>query len=173
MCLPSSIVAQQGEEVTTLSALRPHCRTWRGKMLLRISVLSIACLLTFSSIGTGQQKTIKHVPIRQTSPASGQEMFTQYCAACHGRDAKGHGPAASALKVPPPDLTVLAQHNGGKFPGTHVASVLQFGSNMPAHGTREMPIWGPLLQSLKRTDDAQAKQRIANLTDYINSLQVK
>ncbi len=141
-------------------------------MLTRITVLSIACLL-FSGIGAGQQKTIKHVPMQQTSPASGKEMFTEYCAACHGRDAKGDGPAVSALKVPPSDLTALARHNGGKFPALHVASVLQFGSNMPAHGTRDMPIWGPLLQSLKRTDDAQVKQRIANLTDYIKSLQVK
>jgi len=142
-------------------------------MLKRITVLSIACLLTFTTMGAGQKKTIKHVPIQQTSPASGKEMFMQYCAACHGKDAKGDGPAASALKVPPSDLTVLARHNGGKFPDVHVESVLQFGSNMPAHGTREMPIWGPLLQSLKRTNDAQVKQRIVNLTDYINSLQVK
>jgi mono/diheme cytochrome c family protein len=142
-------------------------------MLTRIAVFSIACLLTFTTIGAGQEKTIKHTPIQHTSPASGQEMFTQYCAACHGTDAKGDGPAASALKVPPPDLTALAKHNGGKFPGAHVASVLQFGSNMPAHGSKEMPIWGPLLQSLKRMDDAQVKQRIANLTDYIKSLQVK
>ena len=142
-------------------------------MLLRIAVLAIACLLMFNTIGAGQQTAIKPVPVRPTSPASGKEMFTQYCAACHGRDGKGGGPAASALKLPPPDLTALAKHNDAKFPGAHVASTLQFGSNMPAHGTREMPIWGPLLQSLKRTDDAQVKQRIANLTDYIKSLQVK
>lgn len=142
-------------------------------MLTRITIFSIACLLTFIRVGAGQEKTIKHTPIRHTSPASGEEMFTQYCAACHGKDAKGDGPAASSLKVSPPDLTALARQNGGKFPAVHVASVLQFGSNMPVHGTREMPIWGPLFHSLNRADDAQVKQRIANLTDYIKSLQVK
>ncbi len=142
-------------------------------MLTRITLFTIVCLLTFARIGTGQEKTIKHIPIRHTSAVSGKEMFTQYCVACHGRDGKGDGPAASALKVPPPDLTALAKHHGGKFPDLHVASVLQFGSNVPAHGRREMPIWGPLFQSLKKTDDAQVKQRIANVTDYIKSLQAK
>ena len=52
-------------------------------------------------------KVIKHVPIKSTSPASGQEMYTAYCAVCHGTDGKGKGPALEALKVPPTDLTTL------------------------------------------------------------------
>jgi Cytochrome c len=47
-----------------------------------------------------QEKVIKHVPVKPTSAASGQEMFTTYCAVCHGGDGMGSGPAASALKVP-------------------------------------------------------------------------
>ena len=33
-------------------------------------------------------KTIEHVPLKQTSSTSGKEMFTSYCAVCHGTDGK-------------------------------------------------------------------------------------
>ena len=60
--------------------------------------------------GASQQNEIRHVPVKATSPASGPEMYTSYCAVCHGLDGKGNGPAAEALKVPPPDLTALAKN---------------------------------------------------------------
>ncbi len=53
--------------------------------------------------------------------------FLERPAACHERDGKGDGPAASELKTPPTDLTALTRQNGGKFPSDHVASVLRFG----------------------------------------------
>jgi hypothetical protein len=62
-----------------------------------------------------QQKVIKHVAIKSTSPASAEEMYTAYRAVCHGKDAKGNGPATEALKVSPPDLTVLAHKDGGEI----------------------------------------------------------
>ena len=58
--------------------------------------------------------TVKREAAPLTSPASGKEMFTSYCASCHGKDAKGNGPAANALKQLPADLTTLATRNGGK-----------------------------------------------------------
>jgi mono/diheme cytochrome c family protein len=126
--------------------------------------------------GTSQDRTIKNVPLEPTSAASAQEMYVSYCAACHGKDGKGDGPAASALKEPPPDLTTLAKNNKGKFPAEHVAHVLQFGVEAPAHGTKGMPIWGPLFGSLhgKTTGSASLIQlRITNLTNYIKTLQSK
>ena len=56
------------------------------------------------------------MPVKPTSPASAQEMYTAYCAVCHGKDGKGNGPAAEALKVPPPDLTILARKNENNYP---------------------------------------------------------
>jgi mono/diheme cytochrome c family protein len=58
--------------------------------------------------------TVKREAAPLTSPASGKEMFTSYCASCHGKDAKGNGPAANPLKQLPADLTTLAKRNGGK-----------------------------------------------------------
>lgn len=124
---------------------------------------------------TAPKTVIKKVPVKPTSASSGEEMYKEYCAVCHGLDGKGGGPAASALKAPPPDLSLLAKNNGGKYPAGHVVAVLQFGASAPAHGTADMPIWGRLLTSLQthRSDPAIVQLRIKNLTDYIESLQAK
>jgi mono/diheme cytochrome c family protein len=125
--------------------------------------------------GTSQEKIIEKLPITHTA-SSGQEMYMSYCAACHGKSGKGDGPAAVALKVPPPDLTTLAKNNKGKFPAKHVTNVLQFGVEVLAHGTKDMPTWGPLFRLLHGSptaSDPVVKLRIANLTNYIKSLQSK
>jgi Cytochrome c len=67
-------------------------------------------------------------------------MYTAYCAVCHGQDGKGNGPATEALKVPPPELTVLAQKNGGKYLSMRVASIIRGEAALPANGTKEMPV---------------------------------
>ncbi len=122
---------------------------------------------------TDQPVKIKHVPAKQTSPASGVEMFKSYCAACHGADGKGDGPAASALKVPPADLTTLAAKNGGKYPSLKVSAVIR-GEEVPAaHGSKEMPIWGNLFWGMSGGHEAEVQQRVANLNKYIESLQKK
>jgi len=95
------------------------------------------------------------------------------CAACHGADAKGDGPAATALKTPPTDLTQLAKNNNGKYPANHVYSSIVGDLNVPAHGTAEMPIWGNVYRSMSRGHEAELQQRVSNLTHYIESLQVK
>jgi hypothetical protein len=78
----------------------------------------------------------------------GDFMFRQYCAACHGVDAKGYGPARAALKIPAADLTTLAKRHGGKFPYEYVTGVLRFGPGKRAHGSADMPTWGPVFEYL-------------------------
>jgi mono/diheme cytochrome c family protein len=140
----------------------------RAGVLLASLTLSAATMMA-------QQTKMKMAPVRQTSATSGKEMFNSYCAACHGRDAKGDGPAAAALKVPPPDLTTLSQRHGGQFPADYVQGVIKFGAeNYPAHGTKDMPIWGPVLGSLSGGENSPiVALRIRNLTQYIESLQVR
>lgn len=140
----------------------------------RIHVAFVAALLATASFGMAQTNQIKQVPIKPTSAASGKQMYSTYCAVCHGADGRGNGPAASAMKTPPTDLTTLAKTNGGKFPDTHVATVLQFGTETTAHGSEEMPIWGTAFRSLSKgtvAPTAQTHQRVANLTDYLKTLQ--
>jgi mono/diheme cytochrome c family protein len=116
---------------------------------------------------------IQHVPITSTSPVSGKEMYTAYCAVCHGTDGKGNGPAASALKTPPADLTQLSKNNGGKYPALKVTSAIRGTNDLPAHGSKEMPVWGELFWSMSRGHEAQVQQRVANLTHYVETLQEK
>jgi mono/diheme cytochrome c family protein len=132
-------------------------------------------LMVLAVFAMAQQSApeIKHVPVKPTNAASGQEMYTNYCAVCHGADGTGNGPAASALKVAPSDLTTLAQKNGGKYPAMHVSSVLRGDAELPAHGSKDMPVWGPLFRHMSQGHDAEVQQRIANLNQYIESLQKK
>jgi len=139
--------------------------------------MRIACFVAFllGSLLLPAQETatkIKKVPAAPTSAASGKEMFEAYCASCHGVDGKGNGPAAPALKKPPTDLTLLAQKNGGKFPGMHVMSSIR-DVTQNVHGSKDMPVWGPILSSVSSNSPTIVTQRISNLTNYIESLQAK
>jgi len=116
--------------------------------------------------------TIKKVTAPNTSPASGKDMYLNYCASCHGKDGAGNGPAAPALKMPVTNLTTLAKNNKGVFPVAHVSTLLTAGDG-PAHGSVDMPVWGPVFRSMKPGDQAQMQQRVVNLTKYLESLQVK
>jgi mono/diheme cytochrome c family protein len=147
-----------------------QARKWFG---LGAAVVALAMIAMAQEAAPSQQKVIKHVPVKQTSPASGKEMFTTYCAVCHGTDGKGNGPAASALKVPPNDLTALTEKNSGKYPGMHISSVLRGEAETPAHGSKDMPVWGPLFRHISQGHDAEVQQRIANLNQYIESIQTK
>ncbi|HET7891850.1 MAG TPA: c-type cytochrome [Candidatus Sulfotelmatobacter sp.] len=138
-------------------------------------------LVSISVVAVAQQTpaqtspTVKRVPITNVPSNSGKAMFDSYCAVCHGKDAKGDGPAASAMKTSPADLTLLAQKDGGKYPAAHVASVIKGTANatIPSHGSQEMPVWGPLFSSISQGHEAQVQQRISNLVSYIDTLQAK
>jgi mono/diheme cytochrome c family protein len=117
--------------------------------------------------------TIEHGTIKNTSPASGKEMFNSYCAVCHGTDGKGGGPAAPALSVPPADLTLLSKNNDGKFPAAKVSSILRGTAEFPAHGSKDMPVWGPLFRGMSGGHEGEVQQRVSNLTHYVESLQAK
>jgi mono/diheme cytochrome c family protein len=105
---------------------------------------------------------------------SGQNLYRQYCAACHGIDAKGHGPAASSFKTPPTDLSTLAERNGGQFPYDYVSRILLLGPGVTAHGSIDMPTWGNAFLYLNgQQNNDTTQQRIKNLSDYLASLQQK
>jgi mono/diheme cytochrome c family protein len=146
-----------------------------GVAVILLTVVAFAVAQDQSAPASDQKSsvTVKHVPIARTSSTSGSEMFINYCAVCHGKSGKGDGPAASALKVPPADLTTQAKRNGGKFDSAHVATVIRGQGATPAHGSQEMPVWGPLFSSISQGNNGEVQQRIANLVKYIESLQVK
>ena len=122
----------------------------------------------------GQDKpAVAKGPTPRTIAASGKQTYMQYCASCHGIDARGEGPAAFVLKTPPPDLTTLAKRHDGKFPYEYVSDVLRFGTRILSHGSSDMPIWGPIFGSLDNYNEPAVRQRIKDLSDYLASLQQK
>ena len=131
-----------------------------GFLLLGIALIALA--------GTAVDET----ELPPTYLPTGQQMYRQFCATCHGADAKGHGPLAVVLKTPPADLTTLAKRHQGKFPYEYVSSVLEFGPGFPAHGSSEMPTWGPIFRYQDQRNERVVRQRIKNLSDYLASLQV-
>jgi mono/diheme cytochrome c family protein len=50
-----------------------------------------------------------------TSIVAGQALYPQHCAACHGAEGRGDGPAAKRARIPPADLT--AEHLWGHEDG--------------------------------------------------------
>jgi mono/diheme cytochrome c family protein len=104
--------------------------------------------------------------------ADSKGMFREYCASCHGLEGKGNGPAAAALKTVPADLTKISARNDGKFPTNKVRRYIEGLDEIPAHGSRDMPVWGTVLRSLGG-GDSEMHLRIENLTKYLESIQQK
>ena len=102
----------------------------------------------------------------------GPDLFRAHCAACHGSDAKGTGPLASGLKTKVADLTVLTKHNGGQFPSARVRKTITGDDVLASHGSREMPIWGPIFHQIESDQDF-GNVRLQNLVRYLESIQQK
>jgi len=81
---------------------------------------------------------------------------------------------SKALKQEVPDLTRLAQGNGGAFPAIHVRTIIMFGAGdlLPAHGSKAMPIWGPIFHEIEFDRDL-GNVRLENVTKYLESIQRK
>jgi mono/diheme cytochrome c family protein len=140
--------------------------------------LTLACAtlssMAWSSGNAALQNTAPAQPRNQPAvlPLDGARIFRNYCAACHGADGQGDGPVAPALKTKVPRLSTLAQRNGGIFPAARVRRIIA-GDNVPAaHGSREMPIWGPIFHQIEYDQDL-GYVRLQNVTEYLNTLQQK
>jgi mono/diheme cytochrome c family protein len=137
------------------------------EMIRSIVAVIAALLLSATAIRAQTPPKIEKVPIKPTV-LNGAKMFNSYCAVCHGPEGKGNGPAAAALTKKPADLTQISARNGGNFPTVMVSRYIEGADEVPAHGTRDMPMWGDLFRSLDR-DTAQ--MRVAELNAYLKSLQ--
>lgn len=136
------------------------------RTVIRLAVLGLALC---STVVLAQQKV-----------DFGKREFAANCASCHGVDGKGKGPLVELLRRSPPDLTQLAKSNQGVFPMSRLYEVIE-GANVPAHGSRDMPVWG-LDYRIKDAEyymdtpyDAGAlvRSRILALLEYINRLQAR
>jgi len=107
---------------------------------------------------------------------AGADLFVSYCGSCHGRDARGAGPVASALSVPPADLTRIAARRGGRFEASEVAAYIDGRTDVTAHGRREMPVWGRRFdernENLMSDETLLSPGMIFAITAYLRSVQV-
>jgi mono/diheme cytochrome c family protein len=132
------------------------------RVLVGVAVFSLCAGAAYA------QPQIKKEPIKPVAASDAGAMFASYCSPCHGKSGVGDGPAAAALKKVPADLTKLSARNGGKFPDVKVKRYIEGLDEVPAHGTRDMPIWGDLFRALNRDT---AALRVQALSDYLKGMQ--
>lgn len=147
----------------------------RSKAGVYVMVLQGAVLLAglFAAASTApDEKTKKqqHDPVHLIQSLSGADLYHAHCASCHGVAGKGDGPVASALTTKMPDLSTISQRSGGVFPVARVRKIISGDEVILGHGTREMPIWGPVFHQIQEDRD-YGEIRLQNITDYLKSMQ--
>jgi mono/diheme cytochrome c family protein len=138
------------------------------KLTLALTLVSIALPIAGKQPLPPQNDNCQSPPLIQS--LKGPDLFQAYCASCHGLDARGTGPVARVLKIKVPDLTVLTRTYHGQFPAAYVRLVILGDSVVVPHGSREMPIWGPIFHQVERDMD-WGDVRVANLVEYLKSIQ--
>lgn len=133
-------------------------------------VVGIAFALLSACAGTDTRE-------RGAAQMSGMEMYEQLCSSCHGVGGRGDGPVSSLIKISVPDLTRVAQRDGGEFPVEDVRRTIDGRWDRRAHGARDMPVWGWQFYDSAATNDVEERARvdsmIARLVDYLRSIQVE
>lgn len=135
-----------------------------------LTFLALAAWIVFPAIG--QERAVKTIPVAPTTAIDGPTLYKQYCAVCHGTDGKGAGPAAGALKIAPSDLTAIARKNGGHFPEERFFAILHGQSAVAAHGSPDMPMWGPVFQNMS-SSPTLSQTRMHALLEFVERIQVK
>ena len=144
--------------------MKPHTRHVAIALIIALVLLLIATV-----VGRSQDAAYSVF-----SHYSGAQLYTRFCASCHGDQGHGDGRVAASFKIMVPDLTQIARRHGGTFPEEQVRKIIDGRTTLPPHGSREMPVWG--FEFLAQGAGEPAPQQrtdelIARLTDYIRSLQ--
>jgi mono/diheme cytochrome c family protein len=135
-----------------------------------IAVIVVAGVLVSCDSGKAQKLPPSAQPV---GSLDGSALYKAYCASCHGSDARGGGPMAKSLKVPPPDLTRTYIRNGGTLPLKRISRIISGEEQLPSgHGTREMPVWGPFFSRVDNDEDL-GLIRIDALARYLQQIQRK
>ncbi len=140
------------------------------RLVLALALLGSGCVLTVEN-GRVDPPDLGSDPI-----AAGRRAYAARCASCHGIDARGDGPVGPALRTAPPDLTWLAERNGGAFPRDYAIAVITGNAAIAAHGTREMPVWSDRLAPPDGNGAGAAasvylRRTVEALADYLASIQ--
>jgi mono/diheme cytochrome c family protein len=103
---------------------------------------------------------------------SGSSLFRTYCSSCHGLAGKGDGPIADRLRVRPPDLTLIARRDRGKWDADKVARIIDGRDPVKGHGGADMPVWGDAFKSSREGyDEESVKARVRALVEHLEGIQ--
>jgi len=131
----------------------------------------LGALLSIAALQTPHGAKENSKEVRLIASIQGPALYKAYCSSCHGADAKGGGPMAKSLKVPPADLTLISARNGGAFPLARVSRIIAGEEQPPTgHGSSDMPVWGPIFSRVEADQDL-GRVRIDNLARYLMQLQ--
>jgi mono/diheme cytochrome c family protein len=137
-------------------------------MFSRLRAGPMLVALGASALYAGAAATQERVP----SSISGSYLFKTHCATCHGRDAKGEGPLAGALRFAPSDLTLIAKRNGGAFPSEQVYRTIDGRKPVKGHGGPDMPVWGDAFKgSVDGFTEEKVKEKLDALVEFLKSIQ--
>lgn len=107
---------------------------------------------------------------------AGRKLFETHCVACHGFTGEGNGPVAAALTPKPADLTTILKRHGASYSWGEVAKYIDGRTELPAHGQRDMPVWGKSLHSESMNAELREEEiqgDLASLIQYLKTIQKK
>ena len=139
----------------------------------RWSMLLLLCLVLLPAVLLPAAQKQDKTTSSARNTVEGAKIFQYHCAVCHGVDGRGHGPDSVVLKHPVPDLTLISQRSGGKFPYQRVKAIVEgTKAGLVAQGDREMPIWGPIFHVVE-SDQDWGEVRLDAITKHMESIQQK
>lgn len=132
---------------------------------MRTLVIGMACL-ALTACTAAEQKPVSR---------NGQSLYMENCAACHGDEGRGDGPAAAGLAQKPANLRQIAVRSGGRFPADDVLAKIH-GYGGPGH-FGDMPDFadeiegGTVIWITAEGDRIPTPAALAAITRYLESLQ--
>jgi mono/diheme cytochrome c family protein len=104
---------------------------------------------------------------------AGSGLYSNYCAVCHGNDAKGTGPLAESLKRRPANLTMIARNNKGVYDRDLVRRIIDGRNPVKGHGGGDMPVWGDAFERSADAGPTAVQDRLDSLVAYLATLQAR
>ncbi len=144
-------------------------RGWLSRS--RNFALLAAAVLGFTVVGTSPVAADPDPRLLE-----GQQLYRQYCGACHGLTAEGDGVVSGFMNPRPTDLTIAARQHQGDYPFKKLMDQTDGTTKIRAHGDPDMPVWGEVLREPTHQDGerrADVQGRTFLIVKYLESIQKK